>query len=188
MKNCDWDTALQPSGSGSREEKADAELDAFLKSLESPTGAAATNEPAHNHIEPDTPKPATHDRLLPDGSLNIHPDALYPVTMSCRQAFDQAVYCQSLGGKFNDIYRYGQLKDCGEHWGAFWFCMRNRTLPAKDKEHQIREYYRLRDEKRKKEFGSSENIWDIREKPVERAFWRDPDADDGDGRSPQPVT
>lgn len=165
-----------------REEQADAELDAFLRSLSSAgsTDPASTSEgypssPSTGRSEYTQPK--TYDRYLPDGSINIHPDAIYPVTMSCRQAFDQAFYCQSLGGKFNDIYRFGHLKDCSEQWGAFWFCMRNRTLPAKDKEGQIREYYRARDERKRKEFGSSEDIWKIREKALTSAFGKDPDAE-----------
>lgn len=101
--------------------------------------------------------------------------------MSCRQAFDQAFYCQSLGGKFNDIYRFGHVKDCSEQWGAFWFCMRTRTYPAKEKEDSIRDYYEQRDARRRKEVGSSEKIWELREAPVERAFWRDPDAEDDGG-------
>lgn len=56
--------------------------------------------------------------------------------------------------------------------------MRTRTLPSQDKEAMIREYYAERDERRRKEVGSSEAIWDIREKVVEKAFWKDPDADD----------
>lgn len=184
----------QPTDGGSREEKADAELDAFLKSF----GAADTTPSAPSTVtspDPQTPShaapeqttpPPTYDRFLPDGSVNIHPTAIYPRTMSCRQAFDQAFYCQSAGGKFNDIYRYGYLKDCSEQWGAFWFCMRTRTLPDKDKEGMVSDYYAERDARRRKEFGSSEDVWELREKAVERAFWRDPnDLDDVDGREVQ---
>ncbi|EMC96735.1 hypothetical protein BAUCODRAFT_34127 [Baudoinia panamericana UAMH 10762] len=175
--------ARQQESSGStRDQKADEELDAFLKSLEAPGFAPPTTQET---ARDGTPLPAKHERLMPDGSLNIHPMALYPATMSCRQAFDQAFYCQSLGGKFNDLYRFGHLKDCSEQWGAFWFCMRTRTLPSQDKEGMIREYYRARDERRRNENkGNSEDIWELRTKPVERAFWKDPDADD-DGHDVQ---
>lgn len=171
----------QPKQRG-REEQADAELDAFLRSLSSaetsdPASTPAGVPPSSSPSRSEYSQPKTYDRYLPDGSINIHPDAIYPVIMSCRQAFDQAFYCQSLGGKFNDIYRFGHLRDCSEQWGAFWFCMRNRTLPAKDKEGQIREYYKARDERRKREFGSSEDIWKIREKAVTSAFGKDPDAE-----------
>ena len=60
--------------------------------------------------------------------------------------------------------------------------MRTRTLPSKEREKQIMEYYRDRDAKRKKELGSSEDVWELRDKAVTRAFWRDPDEDeDGHG-------
>lgn len=94
--------------------------------------------------------------------------------MSCRQAFDQAFYCQSLGGKFNDIYRYGELKSCSDNWNAFWFCMRIKALPDHEREERIKEFYQAKDERDKAEKGSSEKIWDIRTEPVKKAFWRNP--------------
>jgi hypothetical protein len=121
-----------------------------------------------------------HERIRPDGTLDISPSSLYPRTMSCRQAFDQAFYCQSLGGKFNDIYRYGHLQSCSEQWGAFWFCMRTRTNGKETREAQIQEYYREREERRRKEWGSSESVWEMRTVPVERAFWRDPDKEEAE--------
>ncbi|KAK5730249.1 hypothetical protein LTR15_000183 [Elasticomyces elasticus] len=169
------------SQSTSTQAKADADLEAFLKSFE--PGASSTPTSNDSTVaKPAEPEPEYEapSRLNPDGTLNIHPSALYPATMSCRQAFDQAFYCQSLGGKFNDIYRFGHLKDCSEQWGAFWFCMRTRTLPERDKEGMIREFYRARDEKRKVvNGGDSEDVWELRTRAVERAFGRDPDAEEG---------
>lgn len=55
--------------------------------------------------------------------------------------------------------------------------MRTRTLPEKEKEVEVARYYRERDEKRKLEKGSSEDVWEIRTRAVDRAFWRDPDED-----------
>ncbi|CAK3977675.1 Hypothetical predicted protein [Lecanosticta acicola] len=165
-----------------REQQADSELDEFIKSF----AASDTGSAAPQVIDPDTPPENTKvaeqlrnipDRVRADGSLDISPDAVYPRTMSCRAQFDQAFYCQSLGGKFNDVYRYGHLRSCSEQWGAFWFCMRTRTLPEKEKEEQIRDYYKARDERRKKEGGSSEDIWELRKTAVPRAFWKDPNAD-----------
>lgn len=165
---------------------ADKDIEAFLSSFESSTSpskttastTAATSQPAATTSSQQPPS----ERLLPDGSVDISPSAMLPRTMSCRQAFDQAFYCQSLGGKFNDIYRFGKLQPCSEQWGAFWFCMRTRTFPGKEKEEQIAEYYRDREERWKKQWGSSEDVWEIREKGVERAFWRDPDGEgEGDG-------
>ncbi|WPG98907.1 Hypothetical protein R9X50_00170700 [Acrodontium crateriforme] len=176
---------VQPKNdpNASRDQQADAELDAFLQSFAAPGATPSTSADAAVSSEPiaSNSPPVNIDRLLPDGSPNIDPAALYPRTMSCRQAFDQAFYCQSLGGKFNDLYRYGHVKDCSEQWGAFWFCMRTRTYPEKEKENHIREYYAQRDERRRQELGSSERIWDLREKAVEKAFWKDPDADEGGG-------
>nr|POF11512.1 early meiotic induction protein 1 [Quercus suber] len=172
----DNETTSQPTSAASQQ--ADAELDAFLKALDGPAREA---EPSSEQQDSGLPKYSTkHERILPDGRLNISPDALYPRSMSCREAFDQAFYCQSLGGKFNDIYRYGAVKECSDHWAAFWFCMRIRTLPGRDKEEQIAQFYRDRDEKTKKRWGSSEDVWDLRDRAVERAFGRDPDADEGE--------
>ncbi|KAK5676807.1 hypothetical protein LTS10_010571 [Elasticomyces elasticus] len=174
-----------PSQSTSTQAAADADLEAFLNSFEPGASPTPTPTPTTNEsgiTQQPSPSPSPPSRLNPDGTLNIHPSALYPATMSCRQAFDQAFYCQSLGGKFNDIYRFGHLKDCSEQWGAFWFCMRTRTLPERDKEPQIREFYRLRDEKRKEvNGGDSEDVWELRTKAVERAFGRDPDVEEEGG-------
>lgn len=60
--------------------------------------------------------------------------------------------------------------------------MRTRTMAPKDKEELVKGFYRDRDEKRKRQYGSSEDIWDLRTKAVERAFWRDPDEDVGTQR------
>lgn len=176
-----------------REEQADSELNAFLKEIGAApeltaaaganTNPTATSAAGDETTAPPSSQPNTDasGRLIhPDGSLDITPEALYPRSMSCRQAFDQAFYCQSMGGKFNDIYRYGHLNSCSEQWGAFWFCMRVRQYADVDKQKVIKEFYRDRDEKRKRELGSSEDVWEIRTKGVERAFWKDPDADGGD--------
>lgn len=96
--------------------------------------------------------------------------------MSCRQAFDQAFYCQSLGGKFNDLYRYGGVRSCSEQWDQFWFCMRIKGLGDKEKEHAVAEWYGEREERVKRDRGgSSEDVWSLRETPVLKAFWKDPD-------------
>jgi hypothetical protein len=168
------------SADEARDAQADKELETFLNSLsesEPSKSTAALEKVARGASEEQITEQTNHDRILPDGSLNISPSALYPRTMSCRQAFDQAFYCQSLGGKFNDIYRFGHVQPCSEQWGAFWFCMRTRTLPAPERERQIRDYYAGREARKLKEFGSSEDVWEIRDKPVTKAFWKDPDAD-----------
>jgi hypothetical protein len=98
----------------------------------------------------------------------------FPQTMSCRQAFDDAFYCQSLGGQFNHVYRYGELRSCSEHWSQFWFCMRTRSKGEETKRREIEEWYRKREEKYR--VGpSSEDVWEEREEKVDRAFDWDPD-------------
>ena len=168
------------SADRSRDAAAEKELATFLSGLSESDiskGKAAATKIATPAGEAEAGESVNHNRIRPDGSFDISPAALYPRTMSCRQAFDQAFYCQSLGGKFNDIYRYGHLQSCSEQWGAFWFCMRARTLSAPERERQIRDYYAGRDERKRKEFGSSENVWQIRDKPVLKAFDQDPDDD-----------
>jgi hypothetical protein len=83
--------------------------------------------------------------------------------MSCRAAFDSAFYCSSLGGHFNDIYRYGQLRACSEHWNDFWFCMRvnNSYNPRDTKERMIQERYREKEDKLRNG-PSSEDVWRLR--------------------------
>lgn len=167
-----------------QEEKADAELEALIQSFAAEANDTKTSKVSSAETPSRKPEPIPEpepSRMLPDGSLDISPDVMYPRTMSCRQQFDQAFYCQSLGGKFNDIYRYGKLNSCSEQWGAFWFCMRIRTLPEEQKAKEIKQFYKERDERRKKEWGSSEDVWEVRKVAVDRAFWKDPDRDDDEG-------
>lgn len=56
--------------------------------------------------------------------------------------------------------------------------MRTRQLPDKEKAVQIRDHYIHRDEERRKKFGNSEDVWEMRTVAVDRAFERDPDADE----------
>lgn len=172
----------------------DSDFEALFASFEKPSTTTKptvqTQEPTSvaptiTHVTPAPKETPTHYVPSPSGSieqqsendapLDISPEALYPRQMSCRQAFDQAFYCQSLGGKFNDIYRYGELKSCSDNWNAFWFCMRIKALPDHEREERIKEFYQAKDERDKAEKGSSEKIWDIRTEPVKKAFWRNPD-------------
>lgn len=166
-----------------RNEQADLEFAEFVRSLETPTRQDKTIVPPTPAVggivppvtKPAEPKPNYEPQVYEDGTIDIRPDVLHPRAMNCRQQFDQAFYCQSLGGKFNDIYRYGEFRSCSEQWNAFWFCMRTRTLGDDAKAAQTMDYYRDRDLKRRKQFGSSEDVWDIRTRSVKRAFWKDPD-------------
>ncbi|KAI1353263.1 hypothetical protein F5Y01DRAFT_64396 [Xylaria sp. FL0043] len=90
-------------------------------------------------------------------------ESLLPTTMSCRQAFDTAFHCNSLGGQWTAVYRAGTMRSCSEQWDDFWFCMRTRAYSGAMKEEAIRDYYR---QKELKKYGpgmpSSTDVWEPR--------------------------
>lgn len=95
-------------------------------------------------------------------------ESLLPTTMDCEQAFNQAFHCQSLGSQYIQIYRYGSMRSCGEHWDDFFFCMRAKgTPPGRVKENMIRDHYR---QKQLAKYGpgkpSSEDVWKERPERV----------------------
>lgn len=100
---------------------------------------------------------------------DISPEALYPAEMSCRSAFDYAMFCQSFGGQFVNIYRYGEFRSCKNHWADFWLCMRTRQWDQKDRAKAIQDHHRQK-AVRWKTGRSSEDIWDVRKEPVKDAF------------------
>ncbi|KAK5096230.1 hypothetical protein LTR70_003133 [Exophiala xenobiotica] len=100
---------------------------------------------------------------------DISPEALYPADMSCRSALDYAMFCQSFGGQFVNIYRYGEFRSCKNHWADFWLCMRTKNWDEKDKAQAIQDHYRKK-AVQWKTGPSSEDIWDVRQEPVRDAF------------------
>ncbi|KAF5021995.1 hypothetical protein F66182_5952 [Fusarium sp. NRRL 66182] len=116
---------------------------------------------------PSTPTPAD---IPPRDAIS---EALLPTEMSCRQAFDQAWACNSMGGQWNAVYRYGEMRSCSEHWDDFWFCMRTKSYSAEMREKAIRDHHRAKEFTK---YGpgkpSSEDIWESRgEKvPIGTAF------------------
>lgn len=88
--------------------------------------------------------------------------------MSCRQAFDTAFHCNSLGGQWTSVYRAGTVRSCSEHWDNFWFCMRTRAYTGETKDEAIRDYYRQRE--LAKYYGpgkpKSTDVWEAREEKV----------------------
>ncbi|MCJ1357309.1 MAG: hypothetical protein MMC33_007305 [Icmadophila ericetorum] len=143
-----------------RDEQADAELQKFLKELDV---EEKREEPKTPFIEP----PERHTV----NKSTISPDVLYPITMSCRQAFDHAFYCQSLGGQWTNVYRYGGVRNCSEQWGNFWFCMRTNRGMMTEEERKIRIQAHYREKDKKYRVGpSSEDIWRLREERVDGAF------------------
>ncbi|OBT51115.1 hypothetical protein VE04_08264 [Pseudogymnoascus sp. 24MN13] len=130
--------ATTPSQPLTRAERAEEDLHARLPEFDAENKASAPKKPIFRRTPraPTEGTPAT----APDGELNVE-DSLYPTTMSCRDAFDAAFYCQSLGGQFNAVYRYGGMQSCSDHWKSFWFCMRSKSY-AGQREDMIKEHYR----------------------------------------------
>ncbi|KAF1911102.1 hypothetical protein BDU57DRAFT_110036 [Ampelomyces quisqualis] len=119
---------------------------------------------AYPHLAPPSFSTSTSPPSSPQAPPADDPlDPHLPRTMSCRVAFDSAFYCASLGGHFNDIYRYGQLRACSEHWNDFWFCMRvnNSYNPREIKEQLVQERYRAKEEKLRSG-PNSEHVWKLR--------------------------
>ena len=145
----------------SREEQASQELMEVLKEFQS----QADNE-RDERIKSRTSGVLSHTAPLPD---DISPDSLYPSEIHCRSAFDYALFCQSFGGQFVNIYRYGQFRSCSNHWEDFWLCMRTRQWDEKDRVKAIKEHYRKKAVKYKTG-PSSEDIWQVRAEPVKDAF------------------
>jgi hypothetical protein len=99
----------------------------------------------------------------------IAPESLYQDTMSCRNAFDYAFFCQSFGGQFVNVYRYGELRSCSDHWDNLWLCMKTRTWPEDLRKRAIRDHNRKKSIKYKTG-PSSEDVWDVRLEPATESF------------------
>ncbi|EEU48711.1 uncharacterized protein NECHADRAFT_75122 [Fusarium vanettenii 77-13-4] len=165
----------QPPPSTSTSTTTDPEIQKFIDLFESEKNAKP--EPASQKDQQSSSLPSwltlkkstrattpTPSDIPPLGTLS---EALLPTDMSCRQAFDQAWACNSMGGQWNAVYRYGEMRSCSEHWDDFWFCMRTKGYSPEMREKAIREHYRA------KEFvkygpgkPSSEDVWESREERV----------------------
>lgn len=89
-------------------------------------------------------------------------EAVLPVSMSCRQAFDMAWACQSPAGQWRAVYRHGGVRPCSDLWDDFWFCMRVKGYAEGPmKEEAVRSYYRKKEIDRYYLPGkpSSEDVW-----------------------------
>ncbi|SLM41082.1 Protein of unknown function DUF3128 [Lasallia pustulata] len=154
------DTATDTPRTLTRDEQADADLQSLLRELQSETQSTSTSHAA----SPTTTSP-------PPSPTSIAPSSLYPTTISCRAAFDSAFYCQSLGGQFMNLYRYGSVRNCSDQWTNFWFCMRTNRGMMSDEERmrRVQDHYRQRAVKYK--VGpSSEDVWEVRMERLEGAF------------------
>lgn len=145
----------------SREEQANEDLKQFMKEVELEFDTARSER-----IQSRESGVLKHTAPLPD---DISPDSLYPAEIHCRSAFDYGMFCQSLGGQFVNVYRYGSFRSCSNHWDDFWLCMRTRNWDEKDRAKAIKEHYRKKAIKYKTG-PSSENIWEVRTEPVKDAF------------------
>ncbi|KAI0436876.1 hypothetical protein F4803DRAFT_540752 [Xylaria telfairii] len=107
--------------------------------------------------------PSETEAQAPPTRLDPLSESLLPTTMSCRQAFDHAYHCNSLGGQWTAVYRSGTVRSCSEQWDDFWFCMRTRAYSGTVKEDAIKDYYR---QKELKKYGpglpNSTDIWEPR--------------------------
>ncbi|KAH1871667.1 hypothetical protein KXV51_006990 [Aspergillus fumigatus] len=156
----------------SRKEQADAEFNQLLESLKADVSRTKSPQQSSNVSEtplsPSSPSPSGP----PQPPSSIAPESLYPDSMSCRSAFDYAFFCQSFGGQFVNVYRYGELRSCSEHWDNFWLCMKARGMAVEERKKVIRDHYRKKAIKYKTG-PSSEDVWDLRREPVQHAFQGD---------------
>lgn len=149
-----------PSQPLSREEQSDHALMELLKEFE----VEAEKEKVRRIRAKESGNTGTVP--IPD---DISPDSLYPTEMSCRSSLDYALFCQSFGGQFVNVYRYGSFRSCSNHWSDFWLCMRVRNWDNPDKKKAIQDHYRQKAIKWKTG-PSSEDIWQVRTEPVKDAF------------------
>ncbi|PWW76653.1 hypothetical protein C7212DRAFT_279386 [Tuber magnatum] len=93
----------------------------------------------------------------------------FPTEMSCITAFDEMYYCYSLGGQFLNVYRYGELRSCGEKAADWRFCMRTRSYGPIARKAMI--MARFKEKTGRYKVGrSSEDVWEVRRVPVVGAF------------------
>jgi hypothetical protein len=152
--------AEAPSPALTREEQVNEEWVSWLKEID------AENQRANNPKSKSKSSPASSAPPPPE---DISPDSLYPTEISCQSAFDYAFFCQSFGGQFVNIYRYGGFRSCSNHWEDFWQCMRTRNWAEKDRKLAIQDHYRKRAVKYKTG-PSSEDVWEVRTDPAVDAF------------------
>ncbi|KAF4310931.1 hypothetical protein GTA08_BOTSDO13598 [Botryosphaeria dothidea] len=180
-----------------RDEQADAELKALLSELQasvepSTSSTSSTSSDASSttaaelkaflselqaSVEPSTSSTSSDaSSTTAAASSQTTTPSIFPTTMNCRQAFDEAFYCQSLGGQFMNVYRYGSLRSCSDNWADFWFCMRVKSYGEPEKSKVISEHYRQKETKYRRG-PSSEDVWEERKpgEELKNPFSKDPD-------------
>lgn len=155
-----WGSIWGSSSATSSQPPTSATQSAFPPSLSVPRETAATDTAQAQ-------APAWDGQADRPPPLDPISESLLPTTMSCRQAFDAAFYCQSVGSQFHAIYRAGTVRTCSQHWDDFWFCMRTRAYSGPVKEAAIRDHHRRREWAR---YGpgqpSSADVWESRDEKV----------------------
>ncbi|KAL9109597.1 MAG: hypothetical protein Q9227_005777 [Pyrenula ochraceoflavens] len=167
-----------PSRPLTRDEQADLEFQTLLSELQSSTHSERPIRTPLQAIMPDPPRRRPPPNADPNNPYpptsasssseeeDISFSSLTPTTMSCRDTLDYAIFCQGMGGQFVNGYRYGTWRDCSEHWSDFFFCMRSKSYSDEKRAEMIRERYR---EKERRKYGvgaSSEDVWEVRERPM----------------------
>ncbi|RKF72903.1 hypothetical protein GcM1_246103 [Golovinomyces cichoracearum] len=156
-----------PSSSLSRNEADKSILEDFMSHISDDVKSEEVEAPnlTSSHLTTHLNVSSKNNRQ----TLDSISEQLLPTTMSCRDAFDSAYYCASLGGAFTNLYRYGTVRSCSDHWDKFWFCMRTRTYDNKSKEEAIKDYYRKVElSKYGKRGTSSQDIWKSRDHLVQK--------------------
>lgn len=142
-------------------EQADLEFSQLLASLQEAENNTSKNPQA---------KLSSNGETYPsEPTSSISEESLYADEMSCRTAFDYAFFCQSFGGQFVNVYRYGEMRSCSEHWDNFWLCMRTRSWSDDLRKKAIRAHNQKK-AIRYKTGPSSEDVWDVRLEPAREAF------------------
>ncbi|TQW00567.1 Protein of unknown function DUF3128 [Cordyceps javanica] len=161
----------------------DAELQKFMeffKAEEAAAGSHQTNQQQGGPGPKPSPLPEWLAKMITPKDNPLYKEAeaprrdplsesLLPTDMSCRQAFDAAWGCNSVGGQWNAVYRYGEMRSCSEKWDDFWFCMRHRASSGPVKEEIIRAHYRNKEHAKYYAPGrvSSEDVWEARTRKVD---------------------
>lgn len=95
----------------------------------------------------------------------------FPTEMSCSEAFDQLVACYSIGGQMRHIYRYGNISYCDGRWAKLRFCLRLKGIwDDEERAKRVSKYYMEKLAEKKKQTGSSEDVWSVRTVPVLNPF------------------
>ncbi|KAK4074986.1 uncharacterized protein Triagg1_4650 [Trichoderma aggressivum f. europaeum] len=167
-----------PTSSQTPNEPVDPEiqklLDLFSKSEDAPKPSSSSSSSTSSSQSPSiisswlSSKLSSAPESPPVPLLDPVSESLLPTDMSCRQAFDLAWSCNSLGGQWNAVYRHGEMRSCGHLWDDFWFCMRTKSYSGPLKENAVREHYRRKEYEKYYAPGSrsSEDVWQAREQKV----------------------